>query len=211
MLKSQWERFMAPNGSSMIIKKSPTYRDYVDRQTEKNVLKLDKVFITEKEVLFIQKRLLGKLPERPRIICHGVRNGTEVKLFRKHLNAHVIGTEISYTAERFPGVIRWDFHDVKPGWIGKVDLIYSNSLDHSYDPETCLKKWMTCLAPGGVCVVCWTMSHGRGEADGADCFRASADEYEAMMKNSYSVLRVPMRDRRDTQLFFLRNHEAAVA
>jgi hypothetical protein len=70
-----------------------------------------------------------------------------------------IGTEISDSAEQFPNTIQWDFHEVKPEWIGAVDFIYSNSFDHTYDPEKCLNAWMSCLKPGGVCILGHSSGH----------------------------------------------------
>jgi SAM-dependent methyltransferase len=65
----------------------------------------------------------------------------------------VIGTEIGPLAETFPNTIRWDFHEVKPEWIGAVDFIYTNSLDHAYSPEKAVKNWVRCLSPSGRCVI----------------------------------------------------------
>ena len=93
-------------------------------------------------------------------ICHGTRRGLEQKWFSECLKCDVIGTEISDTANDFPNTIQWDFHDVKEEWIGSVDFIYSNSLDHSYDPGACLRNWMSCLKPGGVCVLEHSEFHG---------------------------------------------------
>jgi hypothetical protein len=86
-------------------------------------------------------------------LCHGTRQGKEQAWFKKHLKCEVLGTEISDTAEQFPDTIQWDFHEVKPEWIGAVDFVYSNSFDHSYDPEKCLKAWMSCIRKGGLCVL----------------------------------------------------------
>ena len=71
-------------------------------------------------------------------ICHGTRRGKEQEWFRKYLGCGVIGTEISDTVEQFPHTIEWDFHETKAEWINSADFIYSNSLDHSYDPKKCL-------------------------------------------------------------------------
>ncbi len=65
----------------------------------------------------------------------------------------VIGTEISDTATQFPDTIQWDFHEIKAESRDAVDFIYSNSFDHSYDPERCLNAWMSCLRPGGICIL----------------------------------------------------------
>jgi hypothetical protein len=71
----------------------------------------------------------------------------------------VIGTEISDTAEQFPHTIQWDFHETRPEWINAVDFIYSNSLDHSYDPDKCLNAWMSCVKEDGICIIEHTSKH----------------------------------------------------
>ena len=73
------------------------------------------------------------------VYCHGTRQGFEQKWFSKNLECKVIGTEISDNANDYKNTIEWDFHNVKKEWIGSVDFIYSNALDHSYDPNKCLK------------------------------------------------------------------------
>ncbi len=70
-----------------------------------------------------------------------------------YMGCEVLGTEIADTALEFPHTLQWDMHEVKPEWRGSVDFIYSNSLDHSYDPRLCLNAWMGCLKPGGICVI----------------------------------------------------------
>jgi hypothetical protein len=96
------------------------------------------------------------------------------------LAVEVIGTDIAPTATEFPNVIQWDFHDVKPEWIRKVDFIYSNSWDHSYDPERLFKTWMDCLSPRGRLFIAWTPAHS-APADDADCFSASLEELKSML------------------------------
>ena len=130
---------------------------------------------------------------KPRVgLCHGTRRGHEQEYFSKYLDIPVMGTEISDTAEQFPNTIKWDFHDVHDAWIGNIDFIYSNSLDHSYDPIHCLKQWFKCLRVGGICVLAWEsgdqVKEGmRGILDSAtdvqgDPFRASIEGYTKMIK-----------------------------
>jgi hypothetical protein len=92
-------------------------------------------------------------------LCHGTRRGKEQEWFKEYLKCDVIGTEISSTAEQFPNTIQWDFHETKPEWIDAVDFIYSNSFDHSYDPQKCLKAWMSCIKKGGCCIIEHTSGH----------------------------------------------------
>ena len=103
-------------------------------------------------------------------ICHGTRNGFEQKYLREHLKADVFGTEIADTAKECPYTIQWDFHEVKDEWLGAIDFIYSNSIDHSYDPKMCFERWLSCLRPGGYCILHWAIWQykvSRGQPYGA--------------------------------------------
>jgi hypothetical protein len=69
----------------------------------------------------------------------------------------VIGTDMNPAAKQFPNAIEWDFHEVKPEWLNNVDFIYSNALDHSYDHMKAITAWMSCVRPGGFCIVQWNV------------------------------------------------------
>ena len=97
---------------------------------------------------------------------------------KKGFNVDMLGTEISDTAKDFPNTIEWDFHEVKEEWLGNVDFIYSNALDHSYKPEECLQAWMSCLKQDGVCIIEWTSGHQNSRP--MDPFGATLDEYKKM-------------------------------
>lgn len=146
------------------------YARYKEVQTRGNKKKLESVWVDERHVEFLSghiTRLIG----RPIFgICHGTRRGLEQQWFAKYLGCKVIGTEISDTATQFPNTIQWDFHDVKPEWVDSVDFIYSNSFDHSFDPERCLNAWMSCVRPGGVCVLEHDSGHGISGATELDPF-----------------------------------------
>ena len=129
------------------------YAQYKRIQIDGNKEKLNEVFEIEENVEMLSTFLKKNLSDIKFGICHGARRGKEQEWFRKHLGADVIGTEISDTANQFPHTIQWDFHQVKDEWIENVDFIYSNSLDHSYDPEFCLKQWFKCLKKGGFCII----------------------------------------------------------
>jgi hypothetical protein len=158
-------RYVKPDGSF-------DYEQYRRIQTEGNKRKIDWVWVVEDNIAFLAdyiKRVAGT----PHFgICHGTRRGKEQEWFRKYCGCEVIGTEISETATQFPHTIQWDFHETKPEWIGATDFIYSNSFDHSYDPPRCLEAWMSCIRPGGLCIL-ERSSDDAGEALSAlDPFRA---------------------------------------
>ena len=119
--------------------KYKTYDEYVKVQTEGNVNKLKNVWADQKVFDLIAKYK----PDAKDIICHGTRNGAELDMFKKAIPSlyHIVGTEISHTAKQFPNTIQHDFHKQIPSFVNKFDIVYSNSIDHSYDPFKALKTW----------------------------------------------------------------------
>ncbi len=111
------------------------YEEYKRTQVKGNKRKIHIVAVSEKNVVFLSNYIRNNIDTVNFGICHGTRRGKEQEWFRKNLGCEVIDTEISDTAEQFPHTIQWDFHKTKAEWIDSVDFIYSNSLDHSYDPE----------------------------------------------------------------------------
>ena len=119
--------------------KYKSYDEYVKVQTEGNVNKLKNVWADQKVFDLIAKYK----PDAKDIICHGTRNGAELDMFKKAIPSlyHIVGTEISHTAKQFPNTIQHDFHKQIPSYVNKFDIVYSNSIDHSYDPFKALKTW----------------------------------------------------------------------
>lgn len=148
------------------------YEKYRKIQQDGNKRKINVVWVVEENVAFLARYIRSLIPSPRFGICHGTRRGKEQEWFRKYLGCDVIGTEISDTAESFPHTLQWDFHDVKPEWIGSVDFIYSNSFDHSYDPEKCLNAWMSCVRKGGLCILEHSSLHGPRGANELDPFGA---------------------------------------
>jgi hypothetical protein len=149
------------------------YELYRSQQEEGNKLKLGNCWALAENIEFLSDYLRRRLGNMQFGICHGTRRGLEQQWFREHLNCEVIGTEISETATQFANTIRWDFHDVKPEWLGKADFVYSNSFDHSHDPARCITRWMNCLRPGGVCIIEHTTAHEPDAATHCDPFGAA--------------------------------------
>ncbi|MBI3796733.1 MAG: hypothetical protein HY268_07170 [Deltaproteobacteria bacterium] len=135
------------------------YEKYRQTQIEGNKRKIQKVWALEEHIVFLSNYIKTVIGMPQFGICHGTRRGKEQEWFRKYLGCEVIGTEISNIAEQFPYTIQWDFHETRPEWIDATDFVYSNSFDHSYDPEKCLNAWMSCLKKGGICILEHT-SHG---------------------------------------------------
>ena len=131
-------------------------------------------------------------------LCHGTRRGIEQKEFISTfksigLDVTVIGTEIADEAEdRFLDTIEWDFHEIKDEWKHNVDFIFSNSFDHSYDPERALDSWMKCLNDKGLCFIEWT-KYDIDNREG-DPFGATYEEYKEMFNSKYEVVDILEND-----------------
>ncbi|MEJ0016835.1 MAG: hypothetical protein WDN25_09735 [Acetobacteraceae bacterium] len=135
------------------------YERYRSVQTAANKAKIAGQWAREPTIAFVAGYILGVIGKPAFGLCHGTRRGAEQAWFAKYLDCDVIGTEISDTATDFPATIQWDFHEVKPEWLCAVDFIYSNSWDHSYDPVKLFNAWVSCLRPGGLCLIEHTPFH----------------------------------------------------
>jgi hypothetical protein len=49
--------------------------------------------------------------------------------------------------------VQADFHETREEWLGKADVIYSNSLDHAYDPAKALRAWAASVRDRGFIVL----------------------------------------------------------
>jgi len=135
------------------------YEKYKHVQIEANKKKINNVWVQKENIEMLSKYILENIEKPTFGICHGTRRGMEQKWFKEYINCNVIGTEISDTATQFEDTIQWDFHDIKDEWIKNVDFIYSNSFDHTYNPEKCLTTWISCLKKNGICILEHTDDH----------------------------------------------------
>ena len=147
---------------------------YKEAQIALNKRKINWCWVTAEDIKFITRFVHGLG------ICHGARNGFEVREFRKYGN-RVIGTDISDTAKDY-GLIQWDFHHQKKIWLGRFDFVYTNSLDHSHTPRWAVRRFMEQLKPGGKCVIHTgkyfaNLQHGNP----GDCFGATVAEMKEML------------------------------
>lgn len=147
-------------------------------QEQGNKDKITKIFADPENI----KTLCNSIGPVGRILCHGTRNGAEQKFFKSAFpEAVVLGTEISETASEFSDTIQWDFHEIKPEWIGAWDLVYSNSWDHARDPKRAFRVWVESLAPGGILVLEHSRFHEPKYASPLDPFGATVDALKTMV------------------------------
>lgn len=178
----------------MEIWKYKNYEEYKKKQIEANVRKLDRTWVDPASLKYVMKYIQINCNVTPKtILCHGTRRGLEqeyiLDYFEDIEDLEVIGTEISHTATEFPNTIQWDFHDVKDEWIGNVDIIYSNSFDHSIKPKECLDTWMSCLKDNGICVIEYS-THTDHKMCETDPFAATLHEYKNLIEEKYEIVEV---------------------
>ena len=156
-----------------------SYEDYKATQVRWNKEKLGRVFADDATLELIASDL-----EKRRFksgICHGARNGYEVEFFRKR-GMEVIGTDISDTCLQFPHMVVQDFHEPRDEWLGRFGFVYTNSLDHSFDPKKALETWAGQLTPEGRIYIEHTRLHEPARAGETDPFGAKAEAMPKLLK-----------------------------
>ncbi len=116
-------------------------------------------------------------------ICHGARAGLECDEFRHHFPLlEIFGTDLfpfSGSSAKIKGkseVIEWDFMKQNPEWVGTFDFVYTNSLDHTLDPNKALSLWIDQLKKDGHLFVQWVYGH-IGKRKGGDCTGGELSEF----------------------------------
>jgi hypothetical protein len=122
---------------------------YRREQERGNRAKIEQIWTNRPNINYVSQWLRDRGVKPQFIVCHGTRNGFEQQVFSDFFHCEVIGTEISATAAQFPLTIQADFHESRPECEGKADIVYSNSLDHAYDPAMALRAWARSVKDGG--------------------------------------------------------------
>lgn len=171
-----------------------TFKDYTEYraiQVQANTQKFKNVFAEAGELRRIAEDFARRVPGAAFGLCHGVRNGFEVRVLRRLLPAvDIRGTDISDTAATIPHCVVWDMHEVKPEWVGAVDFLYSNSWDHTYDPYLLFSRWSQCLSPRGRLYLTYTQQHsadGVTEDSKFDALGCSLDELVTILQRTMIV------------------------
>jgi len=76
------------------------------------------------------------------VVCQGVRNDNEVLCMKKLFPcSEVYGTDIRYENLN-NNIYCLDFSECPDEWYKKFDVLFSNSIDHSYIGDKILKEWI---------------------------------------------------------------------
>jgi len=161
----------------------PSQEAYVHAQLKTVRRRSGNVFFSDREVARAAAWLRSAGARVRSGICHGARNGLEVAEFSTHFpRAAWVGTDLfphsgksaAYSPKGVE-VVKHDFSERKPEWVGVWDVVYSNSLDHARDPKAALSVWLEQLSPDGACFVQWTAADLT--VGGGDCFGGTLWEW----------------------------------
>jgi len=177
-------------GELVKIYKYKNYDEYKETQISYNKKKIKHVWADEKTLEKISKFLLENTStDIIKGICHGSRNGFEQNFFNKKKDRfHVIGTDISDTAENYKDSITHDFHEEKKEWLNNFDFVYSNSLDQSFDPRKALHTWLNQLKKNGFIIIEHTDQHGVIASGKMDPFGVEANFFPYLLSDWFGHL-----------------------
>ncbi len=160
------------------IYKYDDYDHYIETQKKTTDLKYGKlVYIQANVANAIFQEFKDKNVKN--ILCHGTRSGNEQQMFKDLFDCYVWGSELSKLAKDTPMTTIWDFNKPNPDWVGKFDMVYSNSFDHSITPLETISVWKEQLAHGGRLMIEWT-DHQNGVPEATDPFAATEEEIVAL-------------------------------
>ena len=166
--------------------KHKSYEAYIDAQKKLTDKKYGKiVFVRDSVIESIYKHFKDKNVQS--ILCHGTRTGDEQKLFKKFFGCYVWGSELSERAQNAEMTTVWDFNKVNEDWIGKFDLIYSNSFDHCITPKETLGVWKDQLTENGRLCIEWTEFHNADNSPGDPLAATEAEITEWAEQNGMTL------------------------
>jgi hypothetical protein len=73
-------------------------------------------------------------------------------------DGRVIGVELAPDVQR-PDLWIGSFDEMPAEWSGRFRVIYSNSFDHSQDPERTVAEWKRVAAPGAYVILAFSETH----------------------------------------------------
>lgn len=179
----------------MQLKQYKDYAEYVASQKRTDEIKTPRPAVAKVEITAIAEQLrqsgileVANREERVlKILCHGARGGQEVDWFAEEFPyASAWGTDLFLKGH--PKIVQWDFHEPRRRWAGYFDVVYSNSLDHAFDPAKALWTWFNQLNSTGRLCIQWSQWH-RTVRKG-DCFGAEFHEYIRMLNTFGKVCSV---------------------
>jgi hypothetical protein len=170
--------------------KYKNYEEYKKVQIKFNKLKIDNVWADNAVLSCIVNFLKKNRESESKLfgLCHGSRNGYEQNYLAKEIGlpCKILGTDISPTANKFSNSIVHDFHDQRKDWLNKMDFVYSNSLDQSFDPERALSIWLAQVKVGGFLIIELSLQHEPNGASEMDPFGIKCEYFPYFLIKLFS-------------------------
>jgi SAM-dependent methyltransferase len=145
----RWKK--AADGEAFQQREYESYGEYVAHQQSKlQYLDLEEYDRKYRRVLGERLRALPTLKPGASVLCLGARQGTEVKAFLD-FGCFAVGIDL------MPGagneyVVRGDFHHLQFA-TESADVVFTNSLDHAFDPKKMLGEVRRVLKADGRLIV----------------------------------------------------------
>ena len=112
-----------------------------------------------------------------RMLCLGSRNNWERSCLRDFTgNMEVYSNDIAPNSNAdFIG----DFNTIKTA--EKFDIIFSNSIDHTYDATASYLAWLECIKQGGLLIIDFDTEFKTGNETATDCCTFTAEGVDAFL------------------------------
>jgi hypothetical protein len=186
------------------------YDEYKETQIFYNKKKINHIWADEETLNIISNFIKENInKENINGLCHGSRNGFEQEFFNNNIiNAKVLGTDISETANKFKNSVVWDFHKINDRWLNSFDFIYTNSLDQSYDPKLALTTWLGQINKNGYIIIEHSDQHGVRSSGKMDPFGVEANYFPYLLSDwfghsiSVKIIRTIKRNKASAPAWF---------
>ena len=146
---NRWQT--APDQAQFKRREYASYEQYIRHQQSKfQFLDLADYDVNYRRQLGARLQNVPGLKRGASVLCLGARQGTEVKAFHD-AGCFAVGLDLNPGAEN-KFVLHGDFHDVQfPA--ESVDVIFTNSFDHVFNPEKMIGEIRRLLKPDGLLIV----------------------------------------------------------
>lgn len=166
-----------------------SYEHYVRHQQSKfQYLDLADYDVKYRQQLKQRLAGVGLVKQAANVLCLGARQGTEVKAFLD-LGCFAVGIDLNPGKDN-PYVLQGDFHHVQfPDHC--VDIVFTNSFDHAFDPAKLIGEIKRLLKPQGTLII--EAIHGEAQSNAPDNYASfwwqRVDDLVALLeRNGFEAL-----------------------
>lgn len=164
------------------------YQNYLNAQIDTTTKKMGKMSWIEDRIINTIADYVGDCES---VLCHGTRSGEEQIKFKERFGEQcfVVGSELHPDGAKYPMTVVHDFNEVYEEWVGRFSIVYSNALDHCFDPEKTLSVWSDQVNENGKLIIEWHPgSGGHSNVSASDPFTATDFEIgEIMLRNNFKI------------------------